>query len=271
MKSPERLEIDQLSEAYETYRNADRSGPMSVVQFLQEHDHGEKPSSLLISDLVQIDVELNWMVWGKRLPEMVENLDVDTVREKFLRIPRLDDYLEIPLLKMVSQDPPSFQAMACCEMKSRNYWGDAIGPTYYFAKYGLIVPPDPSHAPNWGFCYFDGSSSRKNTFKFEYRGKTIIGRQRSGDVKGLFCEELTDGNRIAIAGRLESKISRMQLSVELLNTQYAIVSNLSSVNPVVKVGLGVLDPNQSEILRIPFSLRLPNRRLSFTSPGGSIL
>jgi len=271
MVSAERMEIDQLSEAYETYRTADRSGPLSVTQFLQQHVRGANPSPSLISELVQIDIELNWVAWEKRLPAMVENLDFDTLRENFLRIPRLDDYLEIPLLKVVSQNQPSLEAIARCEMESRNHWGDAIGPAYYLSKYGMRLPRESCHSPNSVFCYFDGSSSENRIFKFEYRGKTIIGRQRSSDIKELFCEELPDGNRIVIASRFEARISREQLRVELLNKRYAIVSNLSSVNPVVTVGLGVLGPKRSEILRIPFGLRLPDRRLSFTYPGCSTL
>jgi hypothetical protein len=271
MPSVDDSEIDQLSEAYEKYRTVDRSGPISLTQFLHEHGRGENPSPLLITELVQIDVQLNWMAWGTRLPEMLENNELDTVRERFLRIPRLDDYLEIPLLNVVSQDQKSLEAMARCEMESRNYWGDAIGPVFYHAKYGLNLPPDPDHSPNFVFCYFDGPLDGKEVFKFEFRGKTIIGRQRSTDVKQLFCEESPHGNRIVIASHSERKISREQLLVELLNKRYAIVSNLSAINPVVTVGLGVLSPQRSEILQIPFGLRLPDRRLSFAAPGLSIL
>lgn len=271
MAPTKHVDIDQLCAVYERYRTADRSGPKSVIQFLQEQGHGGNPAPSLISNLVQIDVELNWMAWEKRLPELVENQDLDTVREQFLRIPRLDDYLEIPALKVVSQDQKSLEAMARCEMESRNYWGDAIGPVFYHAKYGLNLPPDPDHSPNFVLCYLDGSSIGKEVCKFEFRGKTIIGRQRSTDVRQLFCEESPHGNRIVIASHSERKISREQLLVELLNKRYAIVSNLSAINPVVTVGLGVLSPQRSEILQIPFGLRLPDRRLSFTFPGCPML
>lgn len=263
--------IDQLSEAYEEYRTPDRMGPLSILQFLQEQGNVADPSPRLISDLIQIDIQLNWMAWEKRLPEIVESSNPADLRNRFLQIPRLENYLDVPPWSGCWRNRRAFEAIARCEMESRNSWGDAIGPSYYAAKHGLRLPPDPHHSPNVVFCYFDGSSDGKEVFKFEFRGRTIIGRQRSVDLKQLFCDELPDGNRIVIAGRLELKISREQLLIELLSKRYAIVTNLSSINPLVTVGSGVLGPQCSEVLRIPFGLRLPNRRLSFTAPGCSIL
>lgn len=258
-------EIDELSQQFEEFRSSDRNGPQAINGFLSGIDEGTRSDPGLVTELVQIDIQLNWMTWDKNIVELVGHTDLNVIRSRFNSIPRLDDYVMLRMGQAGSAEFCAFQSAAQCEMEARNSWGDAIGLFYYNSKYGLELAPDRHHRPNRLICSIDGSSLGRDSPNFSLRGRTVIGRQRQRDPQELFLEQLTEGNRIIIASKLDNRISREQLVVELLNCQYAIVTNLSSQNAVVIANTGTLEPTRSAVLPFDFSIRLPGRRLNLST------
>ena len=221
---------------------------------------GQQIALELLSELIQIDIDRTWMGWNKAVPKLAEEASASEILDAFQRLPRLELYFDQCLTDL---PPTQFGELANREFRARNSWGDAIGPAHYEHEFGLVVSANRHQEPCLIRCDLDGSSHFRMSEAFPLRGRTILGRQRSRDTKSYMLEELSAGNRIVIAGRAESKISREQLAVQALTPSYALVSNLSSVNPVVMSSGCLVETNTSEIAEFPFSIRLPGRRLHF--------
>jgi hypothetical protein len=257
--------IDLICERFEEFRSSSVSGPLCIQGFLDECAIDLTSFSGLLPELIQIDIQLGWMRWSKQLADLVTQTNAAEIRNMFQRIPRLHDYA--PLFeKSVLTNPQDWITIARNEMESRNSWGDAIGPIYYREKCSIELSRDSMYHPNLMTCYSDDSSDGRSAPRFELRGKTIIGRQRSTDPQSLFCNEFAEGNRIVIADRQDALVGREQLSVELLSPSFAIVSNLSSKNAVLVDHVGQLGPGNCLVLPFGFTIRLPGKRLRFSKP-----
>jgi hypothetical protein len=260
--------IDQLVELYEgQFRTPSKCGPQSIREF-RNHYLREIPSAeLIVSELIEVDLQLSWMQWDKHLANRPESISADEVAAEFARIPRLEDYAFLVGSPPANTEP--WRTIAKCEMEARYAWGDAIGPVWYMSQFGIQLKADDYFEPSFVHCKSEGSDIASSSPRFLLRGRTIIGRQRSRDQCSCFSEELPTGNRIVVASHRDPKISREQLAVQLLNPQYALVTNLSNLNPVMLVSFGLLEPRQSQVVKFDFSIRLPGRRLYFASSSSS--
>jgi hypothetical protein len=254
-------EIDELCENYEDFRTPDNCGPGSIHKFLENMNLQHSVQPFLMSELIQIDIQLNWMSWDKNLARLLENSEVSKVLQALLKIPRMTDYIWFDLQHPSILEHDVLLKMAECEMESREQWGDAIGATYYKSKFGILLPRDP-HCPIVNLaCRSDETSRFREVASFSVRGMTVFGRQRSTDPDELLEEESAEGNRIIVACKTDATISREQLAVQVLSRRYAIVTNLSNVNAVDVEGVGPLQPANSIVVAFDFSVRLPSKRL----------
>ena len=235
-------------------------GPDSIRNILKNAGHWPTDCTELLSELIQIDIDRIWMSWNKILPKLAEKASASEILEAFQLLPRLENYFDQCLPGM---SPIQFGELANREFRARTSWGDAIGPAHYEQDFGLVVSAKPHQTPCLVRCDVDGSSHFQMNEAFPLRGRTILGRQRSRDTGSYLLEELPAGNRIVIAGRVESKISREQLAVQALTPSYALISNLSSINPVVMSSGCLVETNTSKIAEFPFLIQLPGRRLHF--------
>lgn len=264
--------IDSLCEAYEEFRSPTNNGPKSIEDFLSQLPHGLQPEQTndpsLLSELVQIDMQLNWMQWEKNLGELVEQGDPANVRQRMASIPRLPHYTRLVKQPFSPCFLNAINATAQCEMEARDRWGDAVGPNFYKVSYGLELSPNLRHENVAMACRKKGAGLRECA-TFTIRGTTNIGRHRSHDAEEPSQRELPEGNRIDIVPQVDDLISREQLLVELLSRKYAIVTNRSTLNPVFVAGAADLAPGDTTILPFNFILKLPRMRLHFMSPGYS--
>ncbi|MCU0720560.1 MAG: hypothetical protein MUC83_12700 [Pirellula sp.] len=257
-------DIDSVCEEYEEFRGANNVGPDSVRIFLDRIYPNAAHDISLLTELIQIDIQLNWMSWDKSLSAITDSSSSVSVLGQFLQIPRLRNYIQsFPCLAEIGSE--CLPLLARCELASRGRWGDSIGCAYYLENYGILLEADKQTFPKLVKCMFDGSSIGKGIPCFELRGRTLLGRQRSRDASDSFCEELADGNRIVVANKYDTYISREQLAVQILNSTHAIITNLSSGNSILIANFGTVEPNQSVVIKFDFAVRLPNRRLHFSA------
>jgi len=261
MQILDQAQIDAFSEQFEEHRAQGNSGPESIKQFLQSVGVCAANCSPLLCELIQIDAQYSWMAWEKLLSRNFDQLNVKDVLDQFEKLPRFESYL--PLVIDSADASQILPALAEREAKDRDEWGDAIGCVYFALKHGLQIPANRQHAPNLLRCDLDGSTHGHSSAGFRLRGRTLVGRQRSTDNEESFCEQLMDGNRIVVANRFEAKISREQLAVQLLTPAHAAITNLSAINPVVLAAGDVIAPGESMLVKFPFVVRLPGRRLLF--------
>jgi hypothetical protein len=257
-------DIDLLCEEYEEFRSVGNVGPESIRCFLDRtHPHAAQDTTLL-KELTQIDIQLNWMSWDKSLSAISEASSSTRLLELFMQIPRLRDYIQA-FSSLAENGTGCILPLARCELEARSRWGDAIGCAYYLENYGILLEADFPGIPKLVKCMFDGSSIGRSIPCFVLRGRTVLGRQRSRDASDSFCEELIDGNRIVIANKHDTSVSREQLAVQILNSTHAIVTNLSAGNSILIANAGMVQPKQSTVVRFDFVVRLPNRRLHFSA------
>lgn len=253
-------EIDRFTEQYEAIRLEEAGGPELIARFLKSVGLTTATCSRLISELIQVDIEIAWMAWEKQLPGLATTLDVAAVQGHFDQICRFENYSSLIDGATLG---PLWCEVAQSELIARDTCGDSIGPPYYALQHGLQLSSYRYHEPIMARCEMDGSSHRPHQSEFMLRGRTLFGRQRSSDSKDSFVEQLAHGNRIVIANRMEAQISREQLSVQLLTPSHAIVTNLCHTNPVVLAPNSMIEPSASRFAEFPFVVRLPGRRLYF--------
>lgn len=264
MSSLSKFDKKQLVELYEvSFRTPKRCGTESIREFLSLFADGASSDIWLICELIEIDLQLSWMLWDKSLESRAEVVNAEVLEAEFQQIPRLSNYKS--LLDAQPANKKLWEKIAGCELEARYAWGDAIGPLWYQEQFGIQLRADAYYEPNLIHCKLERSAIDVSIASFPLRGRSIIGRQRSGDHCDFFSEELSTGNRIVIAGRRESKISREQLAVQLLSRKHVLVTNLSELNPVVLVASSSLEPRKSKVLKFDFSIRLPGRCLYFVA------
>lgn len=260
-----KVDFDSICEHYESIRSSGYHGPDAINAFLQQFYPSMSSERKLIGELAQIDLQLSWMNWDKRLKSKVETEAIDVVLSDFNRLPTLDSYL-----KLVPTDTPEVREIlrdiAKCEMESRATWGDSIGPAHFVSKYELELTPMKRSRNHFVIVHPEVPRPNVASARFEIRGRSVIGRQRTSDTSDLFCEQRSDGNRIVVADLQQAFVSREQISLLLLNPRFALLTNIGSKSPVLIAGYGKVNPGDSMILSFDFIVRLPNCRLHFVRP-----
>ncbi|MDX1930539.1 MAG: hypothetical protein SFV81_28705 [Pirellulaceae bacterium] len=249
-------EIDDLCERFDSEWSRESCDSAAIVRFLSQNGCTQLTNSQLLSELIKVSIERSWMAWNKHLPSIAEHLASSEVLAEFLKIPRLDSFRS--LFASAADFESSLHDLVMCELLCRDLWGDAIGVSHYI-DLGVNLTFRPSGKHRKVRIVFD-SQTKQATNVFSLRGCTYMGRQRSTDAQDCFCTELKDGNRIVIAGWTEAEVSRNQLAIQLLNPGYAVVTNLSQVNPM-QVYDKVLQPKENMISSFPFAIQLPGRKL----------
>lgn len=231
-------------------------GPADVWQFIEKLP--EEPSSdpKFVFELSKVALELSWMRWPERLVQLSSKLDPDDLFEKFASVPRAHDFFA--LLK-TKRAPPSYcRELVESEFRLRSMYGDNMSTEYFAREYGTIVTSrrnDKTRSVTSDF--------RMPYLKAELHGRCAFGRQRSADPDDLQVEERPDGRRIIIAPRRENRVSRNQMTLQLLSPEFAILQNTSATNKLVIAPHEMLGLGEKKLIRFPFVIILPHQRFSF--------
>ncbi len=265
-------EFNTLCDRFESIWNFETSGAASIRQFLETCAGGLLPDSdelsRLVSELVQIDIERWWMSWQQKVESSVAQATPAEILELFNQRATLENYLE--LLPHAPSNTAFWQKLAECEVNARDRWGDKISGAYFKHRFGVTLlaglgertlssyPSNPKI-----FAIRDGvhRASENSASRLPVCGLTLFGRQQPFDAADWMVQELAHGNRIVIAGREESTISREQLSLQLLTPDFAILTNLSKVNPFIILPNRILATGQSVFVRFPTAVKLTGRTI----------
>ncbi len=251
-------EIDEACERFESEWTQANSGVRGITAFLKANGIADRPDRQILIELIKIDCERNWMVWDETLPSMIESLSAVEIMSSFLKIPRVENYRE--LFREALDYTQSLTELAESEAQCRGQWGDAVGRKHYEQLPAVIAEQEIPKVRKMRCDFEDRTNNGSLTFPL--RGRTVVGRQRSSDdVECCFFEGHSE-NRVVIANRMEAEISRTQMSIQLLNPAFALVTNLSQTNPL-QLCNRLLDSSNAAVIAFPFYVSLPGRRLYF--------
>ena len=262
MTASDRHDKECICERFDDEWSLENAGPRGLRGFLQQVGLAFHRDQSLLSELIQIDIERTWMSWAKRLRATDGPIPAAELEERFQRLNRLTDYAD--LTSAGWSDAKFWAEIAQCEVDSRDQWGDAIGPLHYAHHFQLSVSQTKRRHSHRMRCLLEGAKMTDAVEGLPLRGSTKIGRRRRTEDGDETLIESPDGNRIVVATKLETQISREHLAVQLLSPDYAIVKNISHVNPVrIKSDKSMLNPREASALSFPFTLQLAGRQLQF--------
>jgi hypothetical protein len=259
MVSTFKVLLDKALEDFEETWCQAASGGVGILKFLDSFGFSKPYEVQAYIELAQIDLERSWMNWHKELPEKSQRLSPQELLKQFQLLPRLRHY-QAAFCHESTVSIDQWTEVARSELAARNEWGDGIGSMHFEHYYGISLQDDRFHQPNFVQCDISVKSlSTKD--KLPIRGTSLVGRQRRVDKRDYFAERTPDGNRIVIANRFQSQISRQQLIIHLLHPKYAIVVNISKISPIGIYLNQTLQPNESAIIALPHMLGIADRRL----------
>lgn len=210
---------------------------------------------------MRAEIERSWMVWRDWLDDNLMHSTVPQILERRGQIACLADYLsQLQLSGNVVQSHPDLIQTEC---SSRDAWGDAMGESYYIAKYGITPIRDQNRTVRSMTVVPTDSRSASSEVVLPIEGITEFGRQHATEPNPFQRVTSDDCNRIVIADRLNALVSRRYFSLQLLSPNYAVLTNLSTAR---RLSLGPrlsLVPGESAVAIFPFSVDLADVQLLF--------
>ncbi len=243
-------------EGYRSQWNAASSGVLGVSEFIKQYGSLDLEAR---ARLIQVDLEECWSHWAETAEKRVgQSVPVDELIDAWKQLPRFQNYA------VLFADEEEFcrylPQLAECEAICRDQWGDGVGSPYYEHYFKIKTTGLARRQRRHLRCEFERNEDYSQVL-FPMRGRNEIGRQRRKDSEPYFCEVNPDGNRLVVANRYESVVSREQLTVQMLTPTAAIIFNRSGVNSV-RIGTDIiLPPGAKTCVLFPFTIQIPGRRL----------
>lgn len=252
---------DDLCEQYRSRWTVAASGVANVAGFITS----TTTSSLAETDrgfvvrVIQVDLEQSWSHWSNFAEEQVrQSISPDLLVEQWKQLPRFQNYAE--LFNGPEEMCRYWAQLANIEAVCRDRWGDAIGTHFYQHYFEVATNGLARRQRRHVRCEFDHNEDFSQVL-FPLRGRNEIGRQRSRDTEPYFYECNPDGNRIVVANRYESEVSREQLTLQVLTPNVAVIINRSGVNSIRLAANTVLSPGTKACAIFPFTIQIPGRKL----------
>lgn len=251
---------DQIIEDFERGWNPESSGSAHVFTFVTRLGCDPSERCDLVTDLIQIDIERAWQWWCKMTMSWFNGRSAREVKEQFLRLPRLEAYVQhFPFLR---HDQELLSHTCRFESEVRATFGDAIGPMHYQEQFGVVVPPfEGPTVRRIAFIRRNAPRTKSDPMIVLY-GYTVMGRQRSNESCSYSIEPRAAGGRVVIADRNENRISREHLAIQLVSPHLAVIENLSKVNAMPLISAAILlEPQESISLKFPITIQLPSDQI----------
>lgn len=252
---------DDPCDEYSSQWQQSTSGPDGIAEYFGGTEKLSSVDRKSLSEVIRADIERTWEHWATSIEDQVQrNVDPDLLLKQWQQLPWFQSYAG---LFTGPEEMARFWAqLANIEAACRDRWGDAIGSPYYLHHCKVNTVGFARRTRRLLRCDFENNDEYTQLL-FPLRGRNEIGRQRSKDVEPYFCESLPSGNRIVVANRCESEVSREQLALQLLTPAVAVVTNQSQVNSIRLSPDCILAPGAKACACFPFTVQIPGRRLSF--------
>ncbi len=251
--------VNDLSDEYRSHWSISTAGVAGVAEFIGTSRHLRQIDPPSLVRVIQADLEKSWSHWATSAEELAkQSVSSDMLIEEWKRLPRFQNYAA--LFSGPEALRPFWAQLANCEAVCRDRWGDAIGSPFYEYYFEVTTQGYPRRQRRYLRCEFEHNEEFSQVL-FPLRGRNEIGRQRTKDTEPYFCETNADGNRIVVANRYESEVSREQMTIQLLTPNVAIVFNRSGVNSIRLATDAVLTPGANACTLFPFTVQIPGRKL----------
>lgn len=249
---------DTLIESFEDFcSDKDVIHAKVVRQYLSANLSADQMNSDFMWELAKIAMELSWMRWPARLSEGLRSCSIEEVLQNFRALPRAADFVDSQGSTIAANSLA--RDLFASEYRLRSLFGDNPHLEYFRERYGISLHPLQARtAPHVS------SDFRNGTLKtIALHGLCRFGRQRSFEADDTFTYATSAGQRIVVAARDELRVSRKQMSVQLLCPGFAVLQNTSSTNRLRITSVGILERGESQLVQFPFVVVLPNQRLRF--------
>ncbi len=223
-------QTNELCEEYRSRWTAATSGAASVADFISGSSSLAEGDRSVLVRIIQVDIEQSWSHWSSAAEELVRQAtSADALVERWKQLPRFQNYAA--LFSGPEEMCRYWAQLANVEAVCRDRWGDAIGTQFYQHYFEVATEGLARRQRRHLRCEFDHNEDYSQVL-FPLRGRNEIGRQRSRDTEPYFYESNPDGNRIVVANRYESEVSREQLTLQLMTPSVAVIANRSNVNSI---------------------------------------
>ena len=252
-------QANDLCEEFRSGWTAATSGVAGVAEFIGKSGNLTEIDRRILVGLIQVDLEKTWSHWSNLAEDLVrQSTDPDLLIDQWKQLPRFQNYAA--LFNGPEELCGFWAELANFEASSRDRWGDAIGTKFYEHYFEVTTAGFPRRQRRHLRCEFEHNEDYSQVL-FPLRGRNEIGRQRTKDAEPYFFEANPDGNRIVVANRYESEVSREQLTLQLLSPAAAVIINRSNVNSIRLSAELVLKPGEKAAALFPFTIQIPGRRL----------
>lgn len=250
---------NELCEEFRNGWSLATSGVAGVAEFIGKSGSLADIDRRTLVGVIQVDVEKSWSNWSTQVEEFVrQSMAPDELIDQWKQLPRFQNYAA--LFSGPEELCHFWAQLANHEATCRDRWGDAIGQPFYQHYFEVQVSSFARRQRRHLRCEFEHNEDYSQVL-FPLRGRNEIGRQRTKDAEPYFFEANPDGNRIVVANRYESEVSREQLTLQLLTPNAAVIINRSSVNSIRLSPDLVLKPGAKAASLFPFTIQIPGRRL----------
>ncbi len=249
--------MEEVCEEFESqWRRYPGHAAERIQAFLNRYsiDHTSRRS--LVGVLAEVDLERDWMWWKKWLAIEGESLTPADVMAEYSKNAKASDYRS--LFGDPTLDPEIEQRLRNVEMKCREIWGDDPYPV----SLPHLHEDKTFITKSWISIHFDEPTDK---LRCPFKGVIELGRQRSTEL--VERQWVRDGgnSRIILANRDDIRYSRRQCSLQKLSPDFAMVTNLSQVNPLIISPDVILGASESILCRLPFHIRIPDIRIDVES------
>ena len=250
---------NELCDEFRSRWTVATSGVAGVAQFIGKFGSRVDLDRRILVSLIQVDLEKSWSHWSTLVDGLVQRSPtVDMLLDQWKQLPRFQNYAA--LFSGPEELCHFWAQLADHEAVCRDRWGDAIGAPFYQHYFEVHTSGFARRQRRHLRCEFEHNEDYSQVL-FPLRGRNEIGRQRTKDSDSYFFEANPDGNRIVVANRYESEVSREQLSLQLLTPTFAVIINRSTVNSIRLSPEIVLKPGAKATASFPFTIQIPGRRL----------
>ena len=245
--------IDEIAMRYEAQWQP-TAKIRSIISFLEEQAVSDENMISALPELVMIDMDRRW----KQFNSWVScGVLADEALSKLCEIPRPQNYLSCFEDWKLKLSQNATQEIRDYELLARARFGDLPAPESGDAV--TIVRKLQPYRPEIIVRYCEDEVYRVQTW-----GGLTLGRQDRHEPEPYCIRSEGCVLKLICADSQKKRISRHQARIQLLTPKFAVLQNTSRNRFFLANGALGIEPGQSEIMSLPFSLQLDEVSVSLS-------